>query len=146
MEYYLQKKAGVLKTEVGYTGGHTENPTYENVCTGNTGHVEAIRVVYDPKKISYEQLTKYFFEIHDPTQINGQGPDLGEQYLSVIFYYNDAQHEIAQQLKSELKKKGLRIATHILPVCVFWQAEKYHQDYYTKTQKQPYCHRYVKRF
>src|SRR3990167_6004065 len=91
VEYYFKKLPGVLKTEVGYTGGDKENPSYEEVCAKNTGHFEAIRVLYDPKKISYEALTQYFFEIHDPTQTNGQGPDLGEQYLSVIFYYDEAQ-------------------------------------------------------
>lgn len=146
VEYYLKKLDGVLKTEVGYTNGHTENPTYEEVCTGNTGHVEAIRVVYDPNKLSYEQLVKYFFEIHDPTQANGQGPDLGEQYKSVIFYYDDSQYEIASYLKSLLERKNLKVTTEILPVTVFWRAETYHQDYYTKTGKQPYCHRFMKLF
>lgn len=146
VEYYLKKLNGVLKTEVGYCGGHKENPTYEEICAHHTGHFEAIRVVYDPSQLSFEQLTKYFFEIHDPTQTNGQGPDLGEQYLSVIFYYDDTQKNIAHQLKSQLEEKGLHIATQILPVSVFWRAENYHQDYYAKTGKQPYCHHYVKRF
>jgi len=146
VEYYFQQLNGVLKTEVGYSGGHKENPTYEEICAGNTGHFEVIRVLYDPKKVSFEQVTQYFFEIHDPTQRNGQGPDLGEQYLSVIFFFNNAQKNSAEKLKSALEKKGLHIATQILPVSVFWRAEKYHQDYYTKTGKQPYCHHYVKRF
>ncbi len=146
VEYYFKKLTGVLKTEVGYTGGHKENPSYENICAGDTGHFEAIRVLYDPQKISFEQLTRYFFEIHDPTQKNGQGPDIGKQYLSVIFYYDDTQKKIAHQLKSELENKGLNIATDILPVSIFWRAESYHQDYYTKTAKHPYCHQYVKRF
>lgn len=146
VEYYLQKLAGVLKTEVGYTGGHKQNPTYEEICAKHTGHYEAIRVVYDPKKISFEALAKYFFEIHDPSQTNGQGPDLGEQYLSVIFYYDDAQKNIAHKLISELEKNGYRIATKILPVHTFWPAESHHQDYYVKVNKQPYCHHYVKRF
>jgi peptide methionine sulfoxide reductase msrA/msrB len=146
VEYYLQKLPGVLKTEVGYCGGQTENPTYEDVCSGNTGHVEAIRVIYDPQKISYAQLVKFFFEIHDPTQTNGQGPDLGTQYLSVIFYHNETQKNIAEQLKSELEQKKLVIATSIQQTSPFWFAEKYHQDYYTKTGTQPYCHHYVKRF
>jgi peptide methionine sulfoxide reductase msrA/msrB len=84
VEYYFQKLPGVLKTEVGYTGGHTENPSYEDICAGNTGHFEAIRVIYDPEKISFEKLTQYFFEIHDPTQRNGQGPDIGHQYLTSV--------------------------------------------------------------
>lgn len=103
VEYYLQKLPGVLKTEVGYIGGHQKNPTYQDVCNGNTGHYEALRVVYDPAKITYEQLTKYFFEIHDPTQTNGQGPDLGTQYLSAIFYYDEVQKEIAVKLIKQLE-------------------------------------------
>jgi len=131
---------------VGYSGGKKKNPTYEEVCAGTTGHYETIRVVYDPDKIAYEQLVKYFFEIHDPTQTNGQGPDLGEQYLSVIFYYDEQQKQIAQKLISMLENKGDAIATKLLPVSTFYRAEKYHQDYYTKTGKQPYCHQYVKKF
>ncbi len=146
VEYYFKKRAGVLKTEVGYSGGHTLNPTYEDICAGNTGHREAIRVVYDPKKISYTELVKYFFEIHDPTQANGQGPDIGEQYLSVIFYYDDTQKNTAEKLKHQLEENGLAIATQILPASAFFRAENYHQDYYAKNAKQPYCHRYIKRF
>lgn len=146
VEYYLQKLPGVLKTEVGYTGGHLKNPSYRDVCDGGSGHYEAIRVLYDPKVINYEQLTKYFFEIHDPTQRDGQGPDHGEQYLSAIFYFDDAQKKIAEKLIAELTKKGLVIATRVLPVTTFWRAEEYHQDYYDKNGKQPYCHGYTKRF
>lgn len=146
VEYYFKQLPGVLKTEVGYTGGHKKFPTYEEVCSGSTGHYEAIRVVYDPSKISYEQLTKYFFEIHDPTQQDGQGPDHGQQYLSVIFYYDEEQKNIANKLLEQLKKLGYHVVTQLLPVSVFWRAEKYHQDYYAKTQKTPYCHRYEKKF
>ena len=146
VEYYFKQLPGVLKTEVGYTGGRKNNPTYEEVCAGHTGHYEAIRVVYDPLKISYEALAKYFFEIHDPSQTNGQGPDHGEQYLSVVFYYDDNQHKIAQQLLLKLKSLGYSVATRVLPVSVFWRAEMYHQDYYAKAGKQPYCHRHVKKF
>lgn len=146
VEYYLQKIPGVLKTEVGYTGGQTSRPTYHQVCTGNTGHFEAIRVLYDPEKISYELLTKYFFEIHDPTQSNGQGPDIGQQYLSAIFYYNNEQKNTAKDLISYLTQQGLSIHTQILPATIFWPAESDHQDYYTKTRKTPYCHHYIKRF
>lgn len=146
VEYYLQKLPGVLKTEVGYTGGKKDNPTYEEVCAKITGHVEAIRVIYDPTKINYQQLTKYFFEIHDPTQTNGQGPDLGEQYLSVVFYYDEEQKKIAERLIAELENKGYKIATRVLPVSIFWRAEQYHQDYYTHKNQQPYCHHYTKRF
>jgi len=146
VEYYFKKLIGVLKTEVGYIGGHKQNPTYKEVCADETGHVEAIRVIFDPQKISAEKLMQYFFEIHDPTQINGQGPDIGQQYLSVIFYYNNQQKELAEKLKKELIKKDLKIATKILPVDTFWAAEKYHQQYYAKNGKEPYCHSYTKRF
>jgi peptide methionine sulfoxide reductase msrA/msrB len=146
VEHYFKTLSGVLKTEVGYTGGRKKNPTYQEVCEGTTGHYEAIRVVYDPLKINYEKLTQYFFEIHDPTQTDGQGPDLGGQYLSVIFYYDEEQKNIAFKLMNELEKMGFRIATKLLPVSPFWRAEVYHQDYYTKTGKRPYCHQYEKKF
>jgi peptide methionine sulfoxide reductase msrA/msrB len=146
VEYYLKRLPGVVKTEVGYTGGKVENPSYRDVCNGNTGHYEAIRVLYDPKIISYEQLCKYFFEIHDPTQRDGQGPDHGEQYLSAVFYYNDVQKATTEKLITLLTQKGLKIATRVLPVSTFWRAEEYHQDYYEKNSKQPYCHMHTKRF
>lgn len=146
VEYYFQKLPGVLKTEVGYSGGHQDNPTYEDICTGKTGHFEAIRIIYDPNIVSYASLVKYFFEIHDPTQTNGQGPDIGHQYLSIIFYYNEAQKNTAQTLLSSLNKHGYTVATELLPVATFWRAEAYHQHYYEKTGKQPYCHFYTKRF
>lgn len=146
VEYYFKQLTGVLKTEVGYSGGDKKNPTYEDVCAGNTGHYEVIRVLYDPTKISYEDLTKYFFEIHDPTQTNGQGPDLGEQYLSIIFYYNEMQKQTALKVIVELEQAGYKVATKVLPVKTFWRAETYHQDYYAKTGKHPYCHRYEKKF
>lgn len=146
VEYYFKQLPGVLKTEVGYSGGQKNYPSYEEVCNKNTGHYEVIRVLYDPKKINFTQLTKYFFEIHDPEQTNGQGPDLGKQYLSVVFYYTDEQKNIAQKLIDYLIQKNYRIATQLLPISIFWPAELYHQDYYTKTGKQPYCHRYIKRF
>lgn len=146
VEYYFKKLPGVLKTEVGYTGGHKHNPTYEEVCSGTTGHIEAIRVLYDPSKLNYRELAKYFFEIHDPTQTNGQGPDIGHQYLSVIFYFDEKQKQIAEELIRELEQKQLKVATQLLPVTAFWKAEEYHQDYYEKMQKTPYCHRYQKKF
>ena len=146
VEYFFKKLPGVLKTEVGYTGGHTDFPSYEEVCTGNTGHVESIRVIYDSEKISYDDLVRYFFEIHDPTQENGQGPDIGAQYLSIIFYYNDAQKNTAQTLIHQLQEKNYRIVTKVLPVSIFQRAETYHQDYYEKMGKTPYCHVYIKRF
>ncbi len=146
VEYYFKKLPGVVKAEVGYTGGHKPYPSYEEVCRGNTGHIEAIRVLYDPERLNYEQLTKYFFEIHDPTQENGQGPDIGEQYLSRIFYYNEEQKSVAELLIQQLKQQDYSVVTKLLPVNIFWRAENYHQDYYQKTGKQPYCHFYVRRF
>jgi peptide methionine sulfoxide reductase msrA/msrB len=146
VEYYFKRLAGVLKTEVGYIGGARKNPSYQEVCSGATGHLEAIRVVYDPNKVSYEQLVKYFFEIHDPRQMDGQGPDRGPQYLSAVFYYHAAQQQTAANIIKELENKGYKIATQLHPVSPFWRAEVYHQDYYTKNAKQPYCHRYEKRF
>ena len=146
VEYYFKKLPGVLKTEVGYLGGKKDHPTYEKLCEGHTGHVEALRIIYDSQKITYEQLSRYFFEIHDPTQTDGQGPDLGEQYLSVIFYFDSVQEQIAKKLSAELETKGFKIATQLKPVSTFWRAETYHQDYYHKSGKAPYCHLYVKRF
>lgn len=146
VEYLFKQLSGVVKTEVGYAGGRKDNPTYEEVCQGNTGHFEAIRIIYDPAKVSYEELTRYFFEIHDPTQVNGQGPDIGEQYLSVVFYYDEQQKITAQHLISALQQKGCQVATRLLPVSTFWRAEEYHQNYYEKTGKHPYCHHYIKRF
>jgi peptide methionine sulfoxide reductase msrA/msrB len=145
-EFYLQKSKGVISTEVGYTGGHVEHPTYKQVCTGNTGHAEAVRVVYNPAIISYEDLTKLFFETHDPEQVNRQGPDIGQQYRTAIFYMNEAQEAIAQKLIAVLNGKGLRIATEVTKAGVFWPAEDYHQDYYTKSGGSPYCHIYHKLF
>lgn len=146
VEHYFKRLPGVLKTEVGYSGGEKEYPTYNDVCSGRTGHYEVIRVLFDPKKISYETLAKFFFEIHDPTQANGQGPDLGSQYLSVAFYYTPEQKQVLLKLIEELKQKGYNVVTKVLPVKTFWSAEGYHQDYYAKTGKLPYCHVYQKRF
>ena len=146
VEYYMQKLPGVLKTEVGYSGGHKENPTYKEVCTRTTGHLEVIRVVFDPKVISYEQILKYFFEIHDPTQTNGQGPDLGPQYLSAIFFYDDEQAVTIHQVIVQLQHLGYKVATEFYPVAVFWPAEDYHQDYYTVKGESPYCHTWKKKF
>lgn len=146
VQYYLDRLDGVLKTEVGYCGGQIDNPNYKQVCTKTTGHLEAIRVVYDVNKLSYENLLKYFFEIHDPTQADGQGPDLGAQYLSAVFYFNEQQNKLAQQVIELLKAKNYDVATKLLPVSIFWPAEEYHQEYYDKNEKLPYCHTRVKRF
>lgn len=146
VEHLMMQKPGVISVESGYTGGATINPTYKEVCTGKTGHAEAVRVVYDPKKVSYETLAKLFFEIHNPTQSNGQGPDIGDQYRSEIFYENPQQKDVAEKLISELRSRGYNVVTQVTPASEFYEAEDYHQDYYDKTGKQPYCHAYAKRF
>jgi len=146
VEYYMQKKAGVLKTTVGYIGGHKDEPSYEEVCSKTTGHVEAVEVVYDPARVSYEELVRLFFEIHDPTQAGGQGPDIGEQYSSVIFYRADEQKKIAEKIIGILKEKGYDVVTRLKKAGKFWKAEDYHQEYYNKKRGMPYCHVYTKRF
>lgn len=145
-QYYLQRAPGVISTQVGYIGGHVDNPTYKQVCTDKTGHAEAVEVVYDPSKTSYEQLAKLYFETHDFTQLNRQGPDIGTQYRSVVFYRNDKQNEIAAKLVKALRAKGYDVKTTIEPAKTFWPGEEYHQDYYEKTAKTPYCHIYRKIF
>lgn len=146
VEYYFSNVPGVISTTVGYTGGKTKNPTYEEVCSGTTGHIEATEIVFDPSKTSYEALAKLFFEVHDPTQWNHQGPDYGEQYRSVVFYKNDEQKEIAEKLIQILKNKGLKVVTELRQASDFWKAENYHQDYYEHKGTKPYCHFYTKRF
>lgn len=146
VEYYLEKQKGVIDAVSGYMGGHTKNPTYREVSYTATGHVETVEVTYVPTKISYESLAKLFFEIHDPTQKNGQGPDIGSQYLSVIFYADEQEKQILEKLIAQLRHKGFDIATQLRPVVPFYKAEGYHQDYYEHKGKKPYCHGYVKRF
>ncbi|MEI7498925.1 MAG: bifunctional methionine sulfoxide reductase B/A protein [Bacteroidota bacterium] len=146
VEYYMKKIKGVISTKVGYTGGNTENPTYKEVCAGKTGHYEAIEVVFDPGQTSYENVAKMFFETHDPTQWNHQGPDWGEQYRSAVFYRNDEQKKIIEKLVKQLKDNGLKVVTELIPAKTFWKAEEYHQDYYNHKGTTPYCHGYVKRF
>lgn len=145
-EYYFKQAPGVISATVGYTGGKLDNPTYEQVCTDRTGHAEAVEVEYDSSKTSYEELAKLFFETHDFTQFNRQGPDVGTQYRSAIFYLNEQQREIAERLVGELKKKGYDVKTQIVPAGKFWPAEEYHQDYYEKAGESPYCHIYKKVF
>ncbi len=146
MEYYFAKAKGVKSTSVGYIGGHTSHPTYEEVCAHRTGHIEAIEVVYNTKETSYEDLAKLFFEIHDPAQVNRQGPDIGEQYKSVIFYRNESQKQTAITLINTLKHKGYEVATELIEATKFWPAERYHQDYYENNGNRPYCHFYKKKF
>ncbi|MFN3282979.1 MAG: bifunctional methionine sulfoxide reductase B/A protein [Pseudothermotoga sp.] len=139
VEHLFKELEGVVDTDVGYMGGHRKNPTYEQVCTGTTGHAETVRIIFDPLKIDLEKLIKYFFEIHDFTQFGGQGPDIGDQYRSVIFYTNDEQRIVAENIKAELSKK-YTVFTSIEKAKEFYIAEEYHQDYYQKTGKMPYCH------
>ncbi len=141
-EYYMQRAPGVISTTVGFTGGHVAHPTYKQVCTGQTGHAESVEIIYDPSKTSYEQLAKLFFETHDFTQWNRQGPDIGPQYRSAIFYLNDEQKQIAERLVQQLRQMGYDVKTEITKAGPFWPAEDYHQDYYNKTGKTPYCHIY----
>ena len=146
VEYFLQKSPGVVSVTSGYTGGQVKNPTYKEVCTGNTGHAEAVKIVYDPDKTSFENLLKLFLEIHDPTEVGRQGPDIGDQYRSEIFYMNDDQKNIAEKNLNILKTKGFKVATALTKASEFYPAEAYHQDYYFNNGKVPYCHSYSKRF
>jgi peptide methionine sulfoxide reductase msrA/msrB len=145
-QYHLQRAKGVLYTKVGYTGGKLKNPSYEDVCTGTTGHAEAVEVYYDPSVTDYETLAKLYFETHDFTQVNRQGPDIGEQYRSVIFYINDSQKLLAEKLIQVLAEKEYNVATKLEKASTFWVGEGYHQDYYNKKGGTPYCHVYRKIF
>jgi peptide methionine sulfoxide reductase msrA/msrB len=136
VQFYFDHVPGVIETEVGYTGGHTKHPSYEEVLTHTTGHAEATRIVYDPKKVSYETLLKQFFRMHDPTQMNRQGPDIGENYRSAIFYKNDNQKKTAEKVINELEDAntvGKPIVTSLEKSAEFWPAEEYHQKYTEKT-------------
>ena len=146
VEYYLEKVDGVKEVTSGFMGGHLKNPGYYDVVQKNTGHIETVEVVYDPSKVSYEALAKIFFEIHDPTQTDGQGPDIGSQYLSAIFVNNQEERETIERLIKVLEGKGFKVATQIMPKAPFYSAEAYHQDYYERKGSTPYCHRRVKRF
>lgn len=146
VEYFLQKAPGVIRTLVGYAGGKTANPSYEQVCQHTTGHAESVEVYYDPLQTSFEKLTRLFFEIHDPTQVDRQGPDVGDQYRSSIFYVNDTQKRTAEKLIKELEANGYKVVTRVEPALTFWPGELYHRDYYLKNGKLPYCHRPVARF
>jgi len=145
-EYHLQKMQGVISTTVGYTGGTVKNPDYKQVCTGRTGHAEAVKVVFDPSSVSYRTIVKMYFETHDPGQVNRQGPDIGTQYRSEIFYTNESQREVAEELVKILKGKGHEVVTRITPASEFYEAENYHQDYYLHNGSTPYCHIYTQKF
>jgi peptide-methionine (S)-S-oxide reductase len=135
VEDLLRKTKGVKSTQAGYIGGKLTNPTYEEVCTDTTGHAEAVQVEYDPNEISYDELLKVFWSNHDPTSLNRQGPDIGNQYRSAIFFHDEEQKKIAQKSKEELEKSGKfqkRIVTEIVPAPEFYKAEEYHQKYFQK--------------
>ncbi len=146
VEHLMQQQKGVISVESGYSGGSTKNPTYQEVCTGETGHAECVRVEYDSQVTDFETLAKLFFEIHDPTQLNRQGPDVGTQYRSEIFYSSAQEQAIALKLIEKLKQKGYKVVTKVTKAGEFYPAESYHQDYYLKKGTQPYCHVYTKRF
>jgi peptide methionine sulfoxide reductase msrA/msrB len=146
VEHLFQKKTGVKEAVSGYMGGTVDNPSYQQVCSKTTGHLETVEVSYDPEQVSFEDLARYFFEIHDPTQANGQGPDIGPQYLSAIFYNSEEEKQTAEKLIEILKGKGYQVVTKLIPADKFWKAEDYHQDYYDNKNQQPYCHFYQKRF
>lgn len=145
-EHHFEKANGVVSTSVGYIGGNTNNPTYKEVCSGKSGHAEVVEVKYDPEKTNFEKLAKLFFEIHDFTQINRQGPDIGDQYRTEIFYTQKNQQEVAGELMKDLENMGYNVATKITEANKYWKAEDYHQDYYAKHGSLPYCHVYRKIF
>jgi len=145
-EYWLAKQEGVVSTRVGFTGGTVPDPSYKMVCTGKTGHAEAVEVVYDPTVITIKELLIVFFNTHDPTQIDGQGPDIGNQYRSEIFFTNDKQETESLAIISILKQKGYNVATKVTKFEKFWSAEENHQKYYMLKGETPYCHIYVDKF
>ncbi|HSX31647.1 MAG TPA: peptide-methionine (S)-S-oxide reductase MsrA [Candidatus Saccharimonadales bacterium] len=134
VQYYLDQVPGVTKTTVGYMGGHSKNPTYDQVATRSTGHAESIEVEFDPAKVSYETLVKQFFRLHDPTQLNRQGPDVGDEYRSAIFYTDEEQHKVAIQVRNVIQKKlNQPIVTQIAAASPFYKAEAYHQKFTQNT-------------
>ena len=146
VEYYMEKIPGVKEVTSGFMGGDMKNPGYYDVVKGDTGHLETVEVLYDPSKVSYETLAKTFFEIHDPTQTDGQGPDRGSQYLSAVFVNDKNERKVVNKLIGILESKGLKIATKVFSKTPFYSAEAYHQDHYVRKGGTPYCHRRVKRF
>lgn len=139
-QYHMDRVPGVISTVSGYMGGTLPTPTYSDVCTKKSGHLETVQVVFDPKVVSYETLLRLFFEIHDFTQRDGQGPDIGPQYLSAIFYNSPKQEQMAEKYVELLKSKGYEVATEIRPASHFWAGESYHQHYYDTKGSSPYCH------
>jgi peptide-methionine (S)-S-oxide reductase len=141
-EAVFSQLKGVQKVEPGYSGGEVENPSYEQVSTGRTGHAEAVQVTFDPDVISFKEILQIFFSTHDPTTLNRQGPDLGTQYRSVIFYHDDEQRAIAEQVMKEISEQGIfdaPLVTRVEPFKAFYEAEDYHKDYFKRHQGQAYC-------
>lgn len=142
VEAIFQSLKGVDKVISGYSGGHVENPTYRQVCNGNTGHAEVCQIYYDPETVGFDELLEVFWRTHDPTTLNRQGNDIGPQYRSVIFYHNPSQKELAEKYKAELDNSGAfsdPIVTEITAFETFYQAEDYHQEYFDLNPRQPYC-------
>ncbi len=140
VQFYFDQVPGVVRTTAGYSGGHIENPTYEQVCSHTTGHAEAVLIEFDPKKASFETLCRQFFRMHDPTQLGGQGPDIGDSYRSAIFYFDQQQRETAEQIKDEVQPELKKpIVTQIVPATRFYPAEDYHQKYAERTGRGQ-CH------
>ncbi len=146
VEHYMQKQPGVISVESGYIGGHVAYPTYEQVKSQTTGHAEAVRITYDPQKTDYETLLRFFFEIHDPTQADGQGIDIGSQYRSEIFYQTEEEKLITEKVIGILRERGYDVVTKVTPASPFYEAEDYHQDYFEHHEGEPDCHFYTKRF
>jgi peptide-methionine (S)-S-oxide reductase len=141
VEYVFRRVPGVVDVTVGYTGGMTKDPTYQEVCSHTTGHAEAAQVTFDPERVSFDQLLEVFWAMHDPTQVNRQGPDIGDQYRSAIFTHSSEQQAAAEASKQRAQARFSKpIATQILPTTTFYRAEGYHQAYYEKNGHEPYCH------
>ena len=142
LEAVFEQLVGVEKVQSGYAGGHVENPTYEQVCSGWTGHAEVVQITFDPQQITFRELLEIFFSIHDPTTLNRQGADTGPQYRSAIFYHTEEQKQTAEQVMRELTAAELwdaPIVTELAPLTAFYEAEDYHLEYYRRNSRQPYC-------
>ncbi len=146
VEHAFRAMQGVVDAVSGYTGGSVPNPSYEAVCSGNTGHAEAVRVLFDPRRTPYAGLARMFFEIHDPTQYHRQGPDVGEQYRSAVFYLNEEQKTVVEALIERLRRDGLDVVTEVLPAGVFYPAEEYHQGFFLKHPQRAACAGRMRRF
>ena len=141
VEYVYRRVPGVVDVQVGYSGGTTKNPSYEQVCSHTTGHAEVAQVTFDPEQVSFDQLLEVFWAMHDPTQVNRQGPDVGDQYRSAVFTHSEEQRQAAEASKARAQSKFSKpIATEIVPLTEFYPAEGYHQAYYEKNGHTPYCH------